>query len=225
MNTGIGEAVDLSWKLTAVLEGWGGDKLLDSYEAERRPVAQMITDEGARNYTQFSKLPSGPEIGQNNSEGELFRKKLTQELYNLRMDREYDTDGIVLGYHYEDSPIIVPDGTPEPEFDPMLYNETARPGHRAPHAWIGEDKKVSTLDLFGRDFTLLRFDSSVSVLGLVEAFNKRNIPLIVEDIDQADISAIYERKLVLVRPDGHVAWRADTCPLDSFAITDVVRGA
>ena len=225
MNTGIGEAVDLSWKLTAVLEGWGGDKLLDSYEVERRQVAEMVTDEGARNYTQFAKLSNGSEIDQNNTEGELLRKKLTQELYDLQMDREYDTDGIVLGYHYEGSSIILPDGTPEPEFNAMVYNETARPGHRAPHAWIDEGEKVSILDLFGRGFTLLRFDSSVSVHGLVEAFNKRNMPLIVEDIDQENISAIYECKLVLVRPDGHVAWRADACPLDSIAVTDIVRGA
>jgi len=225
MNTGIGEAVDLGWKLAAVLEGWGGEKLLESYDAERRPIAQMITDEGARNYTQFAKLPNGPEINQATHEGEVFRKQFTKKLYDLEMDREYDTDGIVLGYRYEGSPIIVPDGTKEPEFNAMVYTETARPGHRAPHAWLGEGEEVSTLDFFGRNFTLMRFDLSVSVDTLVEAFDKRSVPLTVEDIDQENISDIYERKLVLIRPDGHVAWRGDNCPSDALVVTDTVRGA
>jgi len=225
MNTGIGEAVDIAWKLAAVLEGWGGEKLLDSYDAERRPIAQMITDEGARNFIQFAKLPVGPEIAEDTPEGEDFRKTFTQILYDLQMDREYDTDGIVLGYRYEGSPIIVPDGTAEPEFNVMKYIETARPGHRAPHAWIGEGEKKSTLDLFGRGFTLLRFDPSVSVEALVEAAAHRGMPLVVEDIDQADIAKIYARKLVLVRPDDHVAWRDDACPADAPAVIDTVRGA
>jgi len=224
MNTGIGEAVDLGWKLAAVLEGWGGEKLLESYDAERRPIAQMITDEGARNYTQFAKLPNGPEINQTTPEGEVFRKQFTKKLYDLEMDREYETDGIVLGYRYEGSPIIVPDGTKEPEFNAMVYTETARPGHRAPHAWIDDAKETSTLDLFGKGFILMRFDLSVSVDTLVEAFGKRSVPLTVEDIDQENISKIYGRKLVLIRPDGHVAWRGDNCPGDALVVADIVRG-
>jgi 2-polyprenyl-6-methoxyphenol hydroxylase-like FAD-dependent oxidoreductase len=225
MNTGIGEAVDLSWKLAAVLEGWGGDNLLASYDAERRPVAHMITNEGARNYTQFAKLPVGVEIDQNNPEGEAFRKNFTQILYDLQMDREYDTDGVVLGYRYEGSPIIVADGTPEPEFNAMVYTETARPGHRAPHAWIGEGEETSMLDLFGKGFTLVRFDPAVSVDALVDAANERGVPLVIQDIDQANIAKIYEYKLVLIRPDDHVAWRGDVCPEDALGVIDTVRGA
>jgi 2-polyprenyl-6-methoxyphenol hydroxylase-like FAD-dependent oxidoreductase len=225
MNTGIGEAVDLGWKLGAVLEGWGGDKLLESYDAERRPIAQMITDEGARNYTQFSKLPSGPDIAKDSGEGEMFRKKFTEKLYDLQMDREYDTNGIVLGYRYEGSPIIVPDGTSEPKFNAMEYTETARPGHRAPHAWIGDTKETSTLDLFGKGFVLMRFDPLVSVDTLVEAFGLRRVPLSIKDMDQMNIFKIYEFKLVLVRPDGHVAWRGNSCPHDALVVADTVRGA
>ncbi len=225
MNTGIQEAVDISWKLATVLAGWGGDKLLATYDTERRPIAQLITNEGARNFTQFAKLPIGPEIDQDTPAGEAFRKEFTRILYDLRMDREYDTDGIVLGYRYEGSPIIVPDGTPEPEFDVMNYTTTARPGHRAPHAWIGDGEDKSTLDLFGRGFTLLRFDPTVPIDALVAAAAERNMPLVVEDIDQADIAEIYARKLVLVRPDDHVAWRGDTCPDDCLSVIDTIRGA
>lgn len=225
MNTGIQEAVDIGWKLAAVLEGWGGDHLLATYDTERRPVARLITDEGARNFTQFAKLPVGPAINQDTPEGEAFREDFRQKLHDLRMDREYDTDGIVLGYRYEGSPIIVSDGTNEPEFDVMAYTETARPGHRAPHAWIGEGEVRSTLDLFGRGFTLLRFDPNVSVDALVNAADQRDLPLHVQDIDQSNIVELYERKLVLVRPDGHVAWRDDQEPSNAFEVIDIVRGA
>jgi hypothetical protein len=184
----------------------------------------MITDEGARNFVQFSKLPNSPEIDQDTPEGEAFRKDFTQQLYDLQMDREYDTNGVVLGYRYEGSPIIVPDGTPEPKFEAMVYTETARPGHRAPHAWIGDGEEKSTLDLFGRGFTLLRFDPDVSVEALVAAAAERGVPLTVEDIDQANIAKIYDRKLVLIRPDDHVAWRDDACPADALAVIDTVRG-
>jgi len=112
MNTGIQEAVDIGWKLAAVIEGWGGAELLDSYDAERRPVAQLITDESARNYTQFAKIPVGSQLDHDTPKGEAMRNEFTKSLYDLRMDREYDTDGIVLGYRYEGSPIIVPDGSP-----------------------------------------------------------------------------------------------------------------
>ena len=141
------------------------------------------------------------------------------------MDREYDTDGIVLGYRYEGSPIIVPDGTPEPKFEVMKYTETARPGHRAPHAWIGEEHEKSTLDMFGRGFTLLRFNSRVSIESLLAAASQRSVPLIVEDITQPNIATLYERQLVLVRPDGHVAWRDDVCPDDPMSLIDIIRGA
>ena len=225
MNTGIQEAVDIGWKLAAVIDGWGGDNLLASYDAERRPVARFITDEGARNFTQFAKLPKGPLITLETPEGVSFREEFRQTLYELRMDREYDTNGIVLGYRYEGSPIIVPDGTPEPEFRVIDYTPTARPGHRAPHSWIGEGEKKSTLDLFGHGFTLLRFDKSVSPTRLLDAAEKRVMPLAVEDINQDNIARLYERKLVLVRPDGHVAWRGDADPVNAVEMIDIVRGA
>ncbi|MBT4748587.1 MAG: 2-polyprenyl-6-methoxyphenol hydroxylase, partial [Rhodospirillaceae bacterium] len=136
-----------------------------------------------------------------------------------------DTNGIVLGYRYEGSPIIVPDGTPEPEFQIIDYTPTARPGHRAPHAWIGDGEERSTLDLFGRGFALLRFDRSVPVDSLLKAAGQCAMPMTLTDIDQEDIARLYARKLVLVRPDGHVAWRGDDDPVNAADVIDIVRGA
>ena len=90
------------------------------------------------------------------------------------------------------------------------------------HGWA---RAISTLDLFGDGFVLLRFDRDIDASSLVAAAAVRQVPLKVVDIDNRDIAALYDRKLVLVRPDGHVAWRADACPDDAFALIDRVRGA
>lgn len=222
MNTGIAEAVDLGWKLAAVHEGWGGERLLDSYDAERRPVAQMITDEGARNFNQFAKIPFGPDIDKETAAGENLRQQISEAIYDQQMDREYATDGMIFGYRYEGSPIVWPDGTPEPPHEVMTYDPTSRPGHRAPHAWL--DPETSILDLFGPSFVLLQFGEGDSA-PLERAVADRGMPLAVHKFDDPDIRALYEQSFVLVRPDGHVAWRGDSCPEDPGAVIDRVRGA
>jgi hypothetical protein len=223
MNTGIQEAVDVGWKLAARLAGWGGDHLLDSYDLERRPVARMITDEGARNFTQFLKLPHGAEIAAATEQGAELRRRFAQAMIEMRMMREYDTDGIVLGTHYEGSPLIVSDGTTPPPFDVMRYQPTARPGHRAPHAWLADGR--STLDLFGRGFALLRFSPEIDVGRLAAAAEARGVPLEVVDLAEPEIALLHGCRLVLARPDGHVAWRGDECPEDGRGLIDRVRGA
>ena len=130
----------------------------------------------------------------------------------------------MLGYRYDPSPIIVPDGTPPPEDSVSRYTPTSRPGSRAPHAWLSEGK--STIDLFGRGFVLLRFGGArEDALRFSAAAAMRKVPLEVADVDAPEIAALYERRLVLVRPDGHVAWRGDTAPADPLALIDIVRGA
>ena len=98
----------------------------------------------------------------------------------------------------------MPDGTPPPPDDPKIYTPTARPGSRAPHVSIDGNKSV--LDLYGRSFVLLRLGSNApSVDGFISAADKRGMPLEVIPLDMPELSTMYERKLVLVRPDGHVA--------------------
>ena len=126
-----------------------------------------------------------------------------------------------LGYRYEGSPLIVSDDTPPVPFDPVRYVPSARPGHRAPHAWITPGH--STLDLFVRGFTLLRFGGSGGE-ALVATAREAGMPLAVADIADDMIAQLYERRLVLVRPDGHVAWRGDAVPPDAAVIVRRVRG-
>ena len=118
----------------------------------------------------------------------------------------------------------MPDGPlpREPE-DSRQYTQTSHPGCRAPHAWLKDGR--STLDLFGRGFTLLRFSGAPGVDALIAACRARGVPLEVVDLDEEEIAALYERKLVLVRPDGHVAWRGDRLPTDATLLTDRIRGA
>jgi 2-polyprenyl-6-methoxyphenol hydroxylase-like FAD-dependent oxidoreductase len=225
MNTGMQDAVDIGWKLEGALRGWGGPGLLASYEPERRPVALRNVKEATANLQRMlsprTRRPP-PELLDPTPEGEAARKAFG-DAYTAMMKQEWFTIGIHLGYVYEDSPIIVPDGTPAPPDEVMTYTQTARPGSRAPHAWLSPGR--STLDLFGRSFVLLRFDAQVTTEGLETAARAVGLPLRVETIDDRSIAALYEQPLVLVRPDGHVAWRGSRLPEDCAALIDRVRGA
>ena len=160
--------------------------------------------------------------------GDATRRKIADTL-DAGLKTQWEADGVSLGYRYERSPICVPDGTAATPDELSTYVPTARPGHRAPHAWVGKDQSV--LDYFGKGFCLLRFGRGAAdaeragVEPLVRAAGEKRVPLHVVDIDDPAIGACYERALVLVRPDGHTAWRGDALPADPDALIDLVRGA
>jgi hypothetical protein len=226
MNTGIQDAVDLGWKLAARVRGWGGRELLRSYQVERRPVAVRNVNEASNNLgrmlsTRNRKPP--PEIFEPGPAGDAARKDYG-DWFTQTMRHEWFTLGIHLGYRYDSSPIIWPDGTPAPPLEVATYSQAARPGARAPHAWLPDGR--STLDLFGRGFVLLRLGAEApSGERIRAAAAAANVPLDLVHLDTPEVTALYQKRLVLVRPDGHVAWRADTEPADAHALIDVVRGA
>ncbi|MCC6777402.1 MAG: FAD-dependent oxidoreductase [Hyphomicrobiales bacterium] len=225
MNTGIQEAVDLGWKLAAVVRGWGGDGLLDSYESERRPVAVRNVTEASANLGRMlatrNRRPP-PEIFERGPAGDAIRAEYGR-WFTETMRHEWFTIGLHLGYRYDDSPIVAPDGTPAPPLETSTYTQTARPGARAPHAWLPDGR--STLDLYGRGFVLLRLtpDAPISE-GIRAAATSAGVPLDVVSLDVPAVAALYQRSLVLVRPDGHVAWRGDEEPADARTLIDRVRG-
>jgi hypothetical protein len=134
------------------------------------------------------------------------------------------TDGVALGYRYEASPIVAPDGTDAPPDEPGLYRPTARPGHRAPHFRLADGRSI--LDLFGTGFVLLRFGAGApDARPIAEAARARRVPCAVADLGDPAARALYECTFALVRPDGHVAWRGDRVPADPLALIDRVRGA
>src|SRR6185312_16356223 len=136
MNTGLGDAMDLAWKLWGTLAGWGGPGLLASYEAERRPIAKRNTQEATSNLLRFRNLKPGPAIAGDGDDGARDRAAFKQMLFDADILRHHDTDGIALGYRYEDSPVVCPDGSAPPPDTVREYLPVARPGHRAPHAWL-----------------------------------------------------------------------------------------
>ena len=224
MNTGFADAFDLGWKLEALLAGWGGEGLLESYDAERRPVAARNAAECSRLFRDAAALPGSADLAAPTPAGDAARQTYVAVLRaNLKAGLGTVSEQMKLGFCYEDSPVICPDGTPPLPIS-GTYIPSTRPGTRAPHAWLDDGR--STLDLFGDGFTLLRLgDRSPDVQPLVDAAARRAVPLKVIDLADPKIAALYERKLVLVRPDGHVAWRGETCPADSLAVIDRLRGA
>jgi 2-polyprenyl-6-methoxyphenol hydroxylase-like FAD-dependent oxidoreductase len=224
MNTGMQDSVDLGWKLAAMLQGWGGSDLLASYEAERQPVARRNIQEATNNLQRMlsPRKHLSSLVFQPGREGDEARRTFG-DAYTQVMKFEWNTLQTHLGYRYDKSPIIVPDGTDAPNDPPMEYTQTARPGSRAPHVWLADGK--STLDLFGDGFVLLRFDRHADVSALETAARRRGLPLRTVDIDHAGARELYLNRLVLVRPDGFVAWRGESLPDQPEALVDIVRGA
>ena len=227
MNTGILDAVNLGWKLAAVVQGWAGPHLLSSYEAEQRPVALRNVAEAGDNLKRMLSpriLRPDPAVFEAGCADVQAAREAYGARYTEMMKREWYSIGIHLGYVYEGSPIIIGDGTPRPADEVQRYVPTARPGSRAPHVWLADGR--STLDLFGRTFVLLRLgDAPPAVDALVQAAAAAALPLEVVDVVHGEAERLYERRLVLVRPDGQVAWRADALPANSAGLVDAVRGA
>lgn len=221
MNTGVSDAVDLAWKLRAVIEGWGGPGLVETYEVERRPIGVRNTELAKQLYERLAAVMTlGDVLDEESADAERTRAELKTDL--VEQESLIASFGVLLGYRYHDSPICVADGSPEPDDHSQLYTPTSRPGHRAPHLWLTDDEAL--YDRFSMGFNLVRTDDAVDVSSLVAEADRRGIPLAVIDVDSDDARLVYERSLTLVRPDLMVAWRADALPDDPGALWDVVTG-
>jgi hypothetical protein len=221
MNTGIGDAVDLSWKLAAAVGGWGGDVLLDSFDVERRPIALRNVMEASSNLRRMRSPGRNEELLDDTEAGRATRRRVGMAMTEA-MQHEWFTLGMHLGYRYENSPVCIPDGAPPTPDDSRNYIPTTRPGSRAPHVWLADGR--STLDLFGIAFVLMRIGGHApDVQPLVQEARQKLVPLNVLSINEPAVAAAYERRLVLVRPDGHVAWRGDELA-DPHAILNTVCG-
>jgi len=224
MNTGIQEVLDLGWKLQGMLEGWGGPDLLRSYDIERRPIAQRNTRFSTQNFRAWQDTPDPRAVCDETPEGERTRAALGKRLRDSTRV-EWESMGLQIGHRYDESPICIPDGTPPVPDDFRIYVPNARPGARAPHAWLKDGR--STLDLFGRAFVLLSFarDNTADVQAMRAAAEATGVPLDVAVLDdEPEVARLYAAPLVLVRPDGHVAWRGERAG-DARHILDVIRGA
>lgn len=221
-NTGIEDAANLGWKLAAVVKGWGGARLLDSYEAERRPVALRNTAYARHFADSIGLAVPAPELEDETTEGEAARARAGAYL-SRHARAEFDIPGVTFGARYDASEIIVPDGTMPPPDQPNVYQPSACPGGRAPHLWL--DDGGSLFDRFGFEFTLLRLGSAPPDAGrLAAAAASRGIPLASLDLPAEEARDLYAADLVLIRPDQVVAWRGNAVPEDVAGLLSRVTG-
>jgi 2-polyprenyl-6-methoxyphenol hydroxylase-like FAD-dependent oxidoreductase len=225
MNTGMDDASNLSWKLAALVQGWGGAGLLPSYETERRPIAQRNTTAARELNKQLAAMPDTTAIGEDTPTGEAQRRAVGAHVGTLA--EEYASLGVQLGARYDGSPIVAGDGA-APADDYVNYVPSGVPGGRAPHVWLGAGRGHgdSLFDRLGPGFTLLRLGHKAADGGAIEAAaRRRGVPLTVLDVPQADARDLYGADLALVRPDQYLAWRGNAPPADPDRLMAQVTGA
>jgi hypothetical protein len=207
-NTAIEDAVNIGWKLAAVLRGQANPKLLESYELERRPVALRNTRFAAGFADSVGLYVPSPAIEDDSAAGVAARRRAGAYL-SQHGRNEFTIPGFTFGARYDGSPVIVDDGTPAPGDVPGVYVPTAKPGGRAPHTWQADG--TSLFDRFGFDWTLLSFGAPEPVAGLFATEAKRRgLDLKHLDLRDDEIAAdLYEKPFALIRPDQIVAWRGE----------------
>ncbi|WP_174523987.1 FAD-dependent monooxygenase [Piscicoccus intestinalis] len=208
-NTCAVDALNLTWKIAAALQGWAGPALLGSYEAERRPAARRMIDVAANNGNQLAYSFADPALTRDDAAGGAARRAAHDRL--AVKDAEFHAEGVVLGYRYPDSALVTPDGSAPPPFDPVVYTPSAHPGSLLPHLPL--HGRASVYDLLGDGFTLLLCrDRTVVDHTLLCDVDRRGVPLEVVEVTGANAARareLWEAEAVLVRPDQHVAWRGD----------------
>jgi 2-polyprenyl-6-methoxyphenol hydroxylase-like FAD-dependent oxidoreductase len=222
MNTGVGDAVDLSWKLAAVLQGWGGAALLDSYEIERRQVGDQNV--AASRYASIGRrrwrAQYRPVIRDATPEGQAAREALAQ-VADVEQRKTNEMIGAELGYRYVGSPVIA-DEPGGPAHLLREYVPTTWPGARLPHVWLSDG--VSIHDRIGDGYTLLELAGGAGAAGLPEAFSEFGAPCTTLHVASDAARQVYGCDLLLVRPDLHVVWRGNRRPDNPRELARLVTG-
>lgn len=225
MNAGIADAMNLSWMLAAHLHGWAPEAILDAYVAERKPITEQVSrfamSHAERAIRERNTLPV--EIEDDTPEGDAARRAIGEAAYALNV-QQYACAGLNYGYFYDDSPIIAYDGEPAPHYTMHDYIASTVPGCRVPHFRLADGRSI--YDMMGNGYALIRLAPAVDVAPLIDAARKRAMPLSVITVDRRldHVPEVYRHALLIVRPDGHVAWRGNVVE-DSGALLDRLRGA
>jgi 2-polyprenyl-6-methoxyphenol hydroxylase-like FAD-dependent oxidoreductase len=223
MNTGVGDAFDLSWKLAGVIKGWGGPGLLDGYEQERRPI-------GVRNVAAAGWAAAGvpiwralvtPAAYDDTPEGEAKRRELAAS-FEVNHRRMHGMVGVEAAYSYAGSPLIVDEPGNVAEWETSSYTPHARPGVRIPHMWLKDGRAMQ--DVLGNDYTLLDLQGNCDATALARAFQARGAPLEILHLDEARVRDVYGASVFLLRPDLHIVWRGDGPPPDPDGLTSLATG-
>jgi 2-polyprenyl-6-methoxyphenol hydroxylase-like FAD-dependent oxidoreductase len=223
MNAGIADATNLAWLLAASLQGWADPAILDAYEAERLPITKQVShfamDMAGKVLGQRRTVPD--EIEQPGAEGDAVRQRVGQAAYDLNV-QQYCCGGLNFGYFYDRSPIIVYDGAEEPAYTMADFTPSTIPGCRVPFSKLPDGRPVT--DAFGPGYTLLRLDPDIAIAPLVKAMRDGGVPIEVVDVDTNGSDEPYDRKLIVVRTDQHVAWRGDAIPDQPERLVGILTG-
>jgi 2-polyprenyl-6-methoxyphenol hydroxylase-like FAD-dependent oxidoreductase len=223
MNAGIADATNLAWLLAASLQGWADPAMLDAYEAERLPITEQVShfamDMAGKVLGQRRTVPD--EIEQPGAEGDAVRQRVGQAAYDLNV-QQYCCGGLNFGYFYDRSPIIVYDGAEQPAYTMADFTPSTVPGCRVPFSKLPDGRPVT--DAFGPGYTLLRLDRDIAVAPLVKAMREDRVPIEVVDVDTNGSHTPYDRKLIIVRTDQHVAWRGDAIPDQPQRLVGILTG-
>ena len=204
-NTAIEDAVNLAWKLASVVRGQARLALLESYEAERKPLAERNTAYARRFADSVGLFVARPELDEDSERGHAERERASRHL-DEHARLEFNIPGVTFGGRYEASPIIIGDGAVLAPDEPNRYTATASPGGRPPHAWLDDGR--SLFDLFHGEWTLLALGADAPATAAFETAAKaRSIDLRVVRLSQPALRELYEMPLALIRPDQIVAWR------------------
>jgi 2-polyprenyl-6-methoxyphenol hydroxylase-like FAD-dependent oxidoreductase len=204
-NTAVEDAINLGWKLASVIQGRAPESLLDSYGLERKPLAQRNTGYARQLADSIGLFHAVPELDDDSSAGDAARAVAAQYL-DGHVKREFNIPGITFGGRYDGSPLIVSDGSSPPPDQPNAYVPSACPGGRPPHAWLSDGR--SLFDTFHSEWTLLVLGANApDTAAFVSAAQERQMDMLVVRHEQAELLALYQAPLVLIRPDQIVAWR------------------
>ncbi|MBW8635624.1 FAD-dependent monooxygenase [Hoeflea sp. WL0058] len=223
VNLGIGDAVDLGWKIAGVLDGWADRTLLDSYETERKPLHQKVLETSTENANALSKQFLSSALDDDTQEGATRRSEAAEAVKQVKAPEFYPL-GVVLGYRYESPVILSEKGDKPPAFSVTQYRPSTCPGSLAPHAWLPDGS--SLYDHFGKGFTLLRLDQPLEdqEQDLIEAARAIGMPLTIYAPESLAVSALYRTRYALVRPDQYIAWRGESLRSPKVLL-DAARGA
>jgi 2-polyprenyl-6-methoxyphenol hydroxylase-like FAD-dependent oxidoreductase len=226
MNTGVTEAHNLAWKLAAMVNGWGGPRLMQSYEDERLPVAKRNRDHVKRCAAAvFESQFDAPDLRLGDSAAARASRAKVAAQFESKVSRLYESLGIEIGYRYRNVSTIVADEGREPLSDDIRYHPTTWPGARLPNGFDQDGRALLDCVPY-HGFVLLFGDAQPNeTLPLSLAARSAGLPLTSLAVEAPHLRALLEKRFVLVRPDQHVCWRGDAIPADCTALIDRVRGA
>jgi 2-polyprenyl-6-methoxyphenol hydroxylase-like FAD-dependent oxidoreductase len=222
MNAGIADALNLAWLLAARLNGWGGEGMLDAYEAERLPITEQVSEFAMRHQRRISGEMIPEDIEADSLRGRAAREQFAAYAYELNV-QQFAAAGLNFGYTYAQSPIIEYDGSAAPAFTMGAFTPSTVPGCRAPHLWMADGS--SLYDHFGHGYTLICLGDPAEFDEFVTAARALGVPLAVVDLRSTpEAETVYDRRYVIAREDQHIAFRSDAVPSDPRALLERLVG-